>query len=434
MKEKTIIYQVLPRLWGNGKFSSWNEDAAAYLRSLGVEYLWLTGVPRHATEEDFVKGDPGCPYAVYDWYDTNPYLATDPERRMQEFRELLDRMHSAGIKCLTDFIPNHVACNYKGALPLYGWHDGDWSDTLKVDWSNPDTEKEMLNVLRFWASMGVDGFRCDMVELVPSAALGRVVKAVKREFPGLLFVAEVYERDNYRRYIEECGFDLLYDKSGYYDIVRGILSGTRSARELTWNWQFLSGMQPAMLNFLENHDEQRFASGVFAGNADRVWPALAFGLLFNFASFMLYAGQEVGEDAAEAADGRTSIFNWCKPAGLGELAGFVYEGTALSAGRNELLRRYRELLTMSKHPVFSRGNVWDLCYCNYDVPGFDADKHFAFVRYNEESAWLVLCNFSAKRAGMDLRIPEELALAAGLERREAFADAPANGYTLIKLK
>ena len=70
MDGKTIIYQVLPRLWGNGKFSSWNEAAASYLRSLGVEYLWLTGVPRHATGESFVKGDPGCPYA-----------ARPPERR-----------------------------------------------------------------------------------------------------------------------------------------------------------------------------------------------------------------------------------------------------------------------------------------------------------------------------------------------------------------
>ena len=421
MKSKSIIYQLLPRLWGSGKFSSVDEEFLSYLRALGVDYLWLTGIPRHASGDDFVKGDPGSPYAISDWYDVNPYLAEKPDDRMAEFRSTLDLIHKSGLKCLTDFIPNHVARNYHGALPLYDRCDADWTDTLKVDWSNPVTEAEMLNILRFWALKGVDGFRCDMVELVPCEALGRVIKAVKREFPELLFVAEVYGKSNYRRYLEEGGFDLLYDKSGTYDILRGINAGNRSARELSWNWQSLADMQPRMLNFLENHDEQRIASPQFAGDPDSMWAALAFELLFNDASFMLYAGQEAGEDASEGFEGRTSIFNWCKPKSLQTLYGHVH-GEELESPAKELLANYKELLTLSRRPLFACGGVWDLCYCNMTTRGFNPDKHFVFARFYQKTVWLVFCNFSRERACLSVSLPQE-----------CLVDAPPRGYALVTI-
>lgn len=433
MNSKSIIYQLLPRLWGNGKLSSCDEAFADHLKSLGVDYLWLTGIPRHASGEDFVKGDPGSPYAVCDWYDVNPYLAEEPEKRMDEFRATVERMHQSGLKVLVDYIPNHVARNYKGPLPVHDWCDGDWTDTLKVDWHNPATEAEMLNILRFWASFGVDGFRCDMVELVPCEMLGRVIKAVKREFPSLLFIAEVYGRANYRLYLESGGFDLLYDKSGTYDILRGIYSGNRSARELTWNWQSLAELQPRMLNFLENHDEQRIASPQFAGDPDGMWAALAFDLLFNDASFMLYAGQEAGENAEEGSDGRTSIFNWCKPRSLGLLYGSLH-GLELASPAKELLANYKELLSLSRLPLFMSGGVWDLCYCNLDSAGFNPDRHFVFARFDRESVWLVFCNFSLERACASVMLPEDFRGLAGISQEECRVDAPPRGYALIKCR
>lgn len=434
MSDKVIIYQMLPRLWGDGRLSSCDESLAAYLKSLGVDYLWLTGIPRHASGEDFVKGNPGSPYAISDWYDINSYLAANPDRRMQEFDSVLERMHAAGLKVLIDFIPNHTARNYKGKLCLYDWCDGDWTDTLKVDWSKPETPEEMLKILRFWAAKGVDGFRCDMVELVPSDALGRVVKALKREFPGLLFVAEVYGKDNYARYIQEAGFDLLYDKSGTYDILRGINGGSRQAWELSCNWQSLGTMQGNMLNFLENHDEQRIASAQFAGSADKTWAATAFQLLFNDASYMLYFGQEVGEDAAEGAEGRTSIFNWSKPRMISDLYAELHGTAPLPAAEKALLSRYRELLVLSRKEVFRSGANWDLCYCNGLTRGFDSGRHFVFARYNVDEAWLVFCNFSSSRACVGVALPEEFRNAAKITAEECLVDVPPLGYSICKCK
>ena len=328
---------------------------------------------------------------------------------MEEFDSLVGRVHAAGLKLLIDYIPNHVARDYQGPIVHFDYCDADWTDTLKNDWSSPATRTAMLDILRFWIARGVDGFRCDMVELVPPEALGELLAAVRRDAPQTLFVAEVYGKDNYRKYIEEVGFDLLYDKSGLYDSLRGICTGSLTARAITWNWQFLGDLQPRMLNFLENHDEQRVASGFFLGSPSRAWAALAVSMLFNDASFMLYFGQEVGENAAESGNGRTSIFDITHPASIGRLYQAVHGTGGLLPEESAVLSRYRQMLGYAAMPVFRSGKSWDLCYCNLDSPGFDADRHFAFLRYDDAGAWLVFCNFSdAAVRGLRVAVPPEL--------------------------
>lgn len=434
---KRIIYQALPRIWGKGKFSDWDDASLGYLRSLGVDYVWYTGVPRHATGKDFVKGDPGSPYAITDWRDVNPYLADDPAHRLEEFDALLARTHAVGMRVLIDYIPNHVAPDYKGRIRCYDWCDGDWTDTQKNDWSSPDTWAEMLEILRFWAARGVDGFRCDMVELVPPEALKSLISAVKADYPDLLFVAEVYQKDNYRRYLDDVGFDLLYDKSGLYDTLRAICCHDASTRGITWNWQWLGDLQPRVLNFLENHDEQRLAAPEFLGCAEKAYAALACSLLFNTAPFMLYFGQEVGEDGADGADGRTSIFNWCDPARLRALYRSLHGEAELAPAEAGLLARYRELLSYAKRPAFAEGGTWDLMYCNEGSPGFNLHRHFAFVRFSAKEAWLVVCNFSDEPARVRISLPQELRGACPIlpDFSTAYASAtvPAWDASIIKL-
>lgn len=405
---KKIIYQALTRLWGQGRFSSWDKTSLDYIRSLGADYLWLTGIPRHATGKDFVKGDPGSPYSISDWQDVNAYLADDPAKRMEEFKALVGRVHDAGLKLITDFVPNHVAKDYIGPIPHHKYWDGDWTDTLKVDWDAPETFDIMAGVLRFWASMGVDGFRCDMVELVRADHLARLISMIRAEYPELVFVAEVYNKSNYHTYLD-AGFDLLYDKSGMYDTVAAICRRMIPARHITWCWQSIGDMQPRMLNFLENHDELRLASNIFLTSPTRAYAALGLSLLFNNAWFMLYFGQEVGEDAAESENGRTSIFNWSNPVHIGDLNACLHGEKQLSDEESAVLKRYTELLATAKLPAFASGATWDLCYCNEGSIGFDADRHFAFLRYDETESYLVVCNFSDYTADMQICFPHELA-------------------------
>lgn len=432
---KQIIYQALPRLWGKGHFSDWTGKAFSYLKTLGVDYLWLTGVPRHESGTPFTKGCPGSPYAIIDWYDVNPYLADNEDKRMHEFELLIKRAHLAGIKIMIDYIPNHVGRSYAGDLPCFDHCDGDWTDTRKVNWNDPSTVDKMVDILCFWANKGIDGFRCDMVELVSAEALGEVVRRTRSAFPGLVFVAETYIKENYRRYLSTSSIDILYDKSGSYDILRAISNGNCSATALTSNWQWQAEIQGAMLNFLENHDEQRLASRFWNNGRRYPWAELAFSVLFNKASFMLYYGQEWMDDAAETDNGRTSIYDFTSPSGVRRAAHFARTGKAIklndAADTDSLdcYRRYLELMQTAASPLMRQGSNWDLCYLQNDCK-WNRDNMFAFARYDGHGAAVVICNFSDSDTELSVRLPEELLKYTG-GMRSINMEARAGDYSII---
>ena len=484
---------MLPRLWGEGKFASVDSAFLAYVKSLGFDYIWYTGIVRHATSatEKVVKGEAGSPYAITDWYDVNPYMATDPARRMEEFSELLQRTHEAGLKVLIDFVPNHVAREYTGAQtpagePVLGADDDksehwtpdndfyyypgealylpfvdgysefparasgnaftpapsvdDWYETVKLNycnWRTPTWDK-MLHVLQFWASLGVDGFRCDMVELVPPQFMEFAIHTLKRDYPSLLFVAEVYEKEKYGMYVRQVGFDLLYDKSGLYDTLRGIMCSGVSAREITRNWQFLGDLQPSMLCFLENHDEQRVASDFFAGSASAGYAAAAVSLLLNDSSFMLYFGQEIGERGMDnepfsGLNGRTTIFDWWQVASLQRLRRWIgNHRCGLLPSEREVLKRYTSLLKLSLEPVITEGMNYDLCFCQ--DRDFDTSKYYAFLRSTGTETILVLANFGPS-SEITVQIPQKALrfLDSPLSPRTLTLSVPSNDFVVVRL-
>lgn len=411
---KQIIYQALPRLWGKGHLSDWTSKSFTYIRNLGADYLWLTGIARHESGTPFTKGNPGSPYAIIDWYDINPYLADNEEKRMHEFELLIKRAHRAGIKILIDYIPNHVGRSYNGDLACFDYCDGDWTDTRKVNWDDPSTVGKMVDILCFWAAKGVDGFRCDMVELVSAEALGEVVRKTRDAFPELIFVAETYIKENYRKYLSTASIDILYDKSGTYDILRAISNRNCSATALTGNWQWQAEIQGAMLNFLENHDEQRIASRLWNNGRRYPWAELAYSALFNEASFMLYFGQEWMDDASESSNGRTSIFDMSSPEGVRLAAAYASTGKASGAGEERIgcFRRYVELMNATASPLMRQGSNWDLCYLQNDRD-WDMNNMSAFMRYDRNSAAVVLCNFSDKDVKIPVSIPDKLTTYTG---------------------
>ena len=137
MKEKPVIYQIFTRLFGNttksvvpdgdikqngcGKLNDIDHATLRRIHQMGVTHVWYTGVIRHATTTDYsvygipvqtpqvVKGKAGSPYAITDYYDVDPDLATDVDKRMEEFLALVKRTHEEGMNVVIDFVPNHVA-------------------------------------------------------------------------------------------------------------------------------------------------------------------------------------------------------------------------------------------------------------------------------------------------------------------------------------
>lgn len=517
---KPIIYQMLPRLWGNdkvrpkkngtlsdngtGKISDIDAKTLEYIKWLGCSHIWLTGMIRHSTQSSeegcmashpqFVKGKAGSPYAICDYYDINPYLADNPEDRIDEFKDLIKRVHEAGLKVIIDFVPNHVARDYGKISPAEGhpmlgreddksvhwkeendfiyypgcelqlptacpkgmkpYHEmpamatgnncysaepgiNDWFETVKInycDFRTPTWDK-MLDIVKYWASMGVDGFRCDMVELVPAEFMKWLIAEVKNEYPSVIFIAEVYKKELYNEYVRNVGFDFLYDKSGLYDTLRTIVEKNvddngmpvelwQSTMGITRSWQFLGDLQPYMLNFLENHDEQRFGSDFFGKDAKNTFAPLYTSLFLNTAPFMIYFGEEVGEKGMDeegfsGRDGRTTIFDWWSIGSVRRLRKVIESGdyksldvkTLVKAGMKreeaEVFVKFAEATRLaSSDTAVTKGTTYDLCYCNLSSDGFDKNRHYAFLRDYEDHTILFACNFSNREAHIRLTIPE----------------------------
>ena len=507
MDKKIIVYQLLPRLFGNknqtrkvngtlqengaGKMNDLDALRLKRIAEMGFTHVWLTGIIRHATATDYsqygiprqhaavVKGVAGSPYAIADYYDIDPDIAVDVNHRMAEFEKLVARIHNAGMKVIIDFVPNHVAreyhsiCKPEGVTDLgetddvnmhFSPHnnfyytpgqpfvcpvaapqgeDGyvespakctgndrfdnrpgmcDWYETVKlnygVDYCDaggrsyhydpiPDTWLKMTDILLFWASKNVDGFRCDMAEMVPHNFWSYATHIVKERYPQLVFIGEVYDTAQYRTYVAS-GFDYLYDKVGMYDCVRDVICNRRPASSITYYWQNVDDIKEHMLYFLENHDEQRAASDFFCGDGRKAVPGLIVSALLGKNPFMVYAGQEMGERGMDAegfsgCDGRTTIFDyWC----VDTIRRGYYDRRSLSQDEKHLMSVYQRVLCMANcEKAFREGGFFDLMYVNPQSEVFNPRCHYAFLRKQDEDVVLVVANFSGDASHVGVTIP-----------------------------
>lgn len=497
MTDKVIIYQVFTRLFGNrnttrkecgtiaengsGKFNDFDSKTLKTIKKLGVSHIWYTGVIRHATQTNYsqygipsqcatvVKGKAGSPYAICDYYDVDPDLAVNVEKRMDEFDKLVVRTHKAGLKVMIDFVPNHVAREYKSICKPEGIEDlganddksqgfspqnnfyycpgchfepsfdkgdydeyparatgndhfdnhpgiNDWYETVKLNygvdyWTRfghfspvPDTWDKMVEILLFWASKGIDGFRCDMAEMVPAAFWDYATAKVKTQYPHIVFMGEVYNPSEYRNYINS-GFDWMYDKVGMYDAMRAVICGQAPAHILTGAWQSVDDIKEHMVYFLENHDEQRIASDFFAGSAIKGLPGMVASVLMKSSPFMLYAAEEYGEKGMDkegfsGKDGRTTIFDYWSVDTLCRA-----EADALNEEERLVFAVHEKTLQIARKEKAVDGDFYDLMYVNPSSENFNNEKQFAFLRKKDNELLIVVVNFDDRDVNIQVRIP-----------------------------
>ncbi|MDR1344901.1 MAG: alpha-amylase [Tannerellaceae bacterium] len=303
---------------------------------------------------------------------------------------------------------------------------GDWYETVKLNYGVdyacgrathfkpiPGTWKKMLDILHFWAAKGIDGFRCDMAEMVPVEFWGWAIPQLKKEYP-LVFIAEVYNPAEYGNYLHKGHFDYLYDKVGLYDTLRDVITHRKPAAAITQCWQSIEGIQHQMLNFLENHDEQRIASSFFASDARRGFPGMIVAALMNTNPVMIYNGQELGEKGMDdegysGTDGRTSIFDyWSMESVRNWLSGHH------SARQRSLRNAYRQLLNIAAtEPAIVHGAFYDLMYANMSNSSFNPGRSYAFLRKHEKDVILCAVNFDDAERNIHIYIPPEAFAALG---------------------
>ena len=493
---KPIIYQLLPRTFANynetrrhngtlqengcGTLNAITPKALRAIRDLGATHVWYTGVIRHATAQHntaaIVKGKAGSPYAITDYYDIDPDLCENQRQRMKEFTDLVERSHKANLQVIIDFVPNHVAREYRSTCKPKGVEDlgatdnpawafsplnnfyyihepfapqfdlqgysenparatgndcftahpskNDWYETIKLNYGVfyqkggeqqfdpiPNTWHKMLHILLFWAGKGIDGFRCDMAEMVPQAFWSWAIAQVKEQYPDILFIAEVYNPDLYRAYIA-AGFDYLYDKVGMYDYLRGVTSKNWAVEGITQQWQAVDDIRTHMLYFLENHDEQRIASGFFCGRGMCAEPAMIVAATLGTNPVMIYSGQELGEKGMDAEgfsgmDGRTTIFDYWGVKSIQAWANHgKFDGAGLDEEQRTLRQFYRNLLRLSRtEKAITQGEMYDLEYAQGE--GFNKHEQYAYIRKYKQQILLVILNFDDRQRDLSVRIPQE---------------------------
>ncbi|GGB90631.1 alpha-amylase family protein [Dyadobacter sediminis] len=307
----------------------------------------------------------------------------------------------------------------------------DWYETIKlnygVDYQNgktayfdpiPSTWHKMYDILRFWVQKGVDGFRCDMAEMVPVEFWEWVIPEIKKLDPQVIFIAEIYNPSEYHNYIRKGKFDYLYDKVGLYNSLRKLMEGNGTAEEITRLWQQESGdISEHMLRFLENHDEQRIASKFFAGDPWAAVPAMTLSATLHTGPLMLYFGQELGvnptqSEGFQGEDGRTTIFDYW---GVTEFQQWVNVGKfdleKLTEDQKKLRSFYESLnrFVLDNEAVYA-GEFYDLQYFNIDGQCYNYDKKgmYSYLRYTENQKLLFIYNFDRKRSmETAIRIPQD---------------------------
>lgn len=377
-----IIYEVYLRSFSKeGTFKAL-ERRLPELQELGVTVLWL--MPIHPVGELNRKGTLGSPYAVQDYYAVNPEFGT-----MDNFRSLVNAVHQRGMKIIIDLVANHTAWDSKLIMEHPEWFtknkegaiispNADWTDVADLNYDQHELRKWMIEMMKFWVKdVGIDGFRCDVAELVPTNFWVRARRELEKIKP-LLMLSEGTLAEHH---VE--AFDLTYSWN-MYDVLGRIINDTLSVHVFDRNLRYESLQFPRAslrLRFNTNHDKNAWDAPAVKKFTRQGAKATAV-LMFTLPGVpLIYNGEEVGNPR------RLDLF----------------EKVEIDWSKNEDFRQlYQQLTTLRKdHPALSLGAY-------LDIRNSGGGKVYSFARLNGEDVVLISINFSSETRSFELELPASL--------------------------
>lgn len=287
-----VIYEIFVRTFSAAGNFKGVEKQLPELAELGVTTLWF--MPIHPIGMQNRKGTLGSPYSVRDYWQVNPDYGSD-----RDFRKLLNRAHQLGLKVIIDWVANHCSWDNPliGAHPQWVRRDKQgailsaghgWTDTAWLNHENRGLARYLLRAMLHWVTeFDVDGFRCDVANLVDLGFWEQARNVLERDRPDIGFLAEAYSPP-----LMEIAFDLAYDIPWYKAVRKAVTD-----RPITMIWeahlQFKSKFpeRAVPMRYIENHDKERFIAlyGLHATQAAAV-------LLFTSEGTpLLLNGQEIGD-------------------------------------------------------------------------------------------------------------------------------------------
>lgn len=301
-----VIYEIYVRNHGRfGKFSDVSADLPR-LREMGVDVVWF--MPIHPIGQLNKKGSLGCPYSIQDYRQVNPAYGNQ-----KEFRLMCEYAHALGLKVMIDVVYNHTSHDSVLVHEHPEWFHQDengkpvttvpeWSDVIDLKYDDTALWDYLIETLKFWVEMGVDGFRCDVASVVPLAFWQRARAELAETKPDVIWLAEsvhtgfvLHRRQNGLTAHSDgeihSAFDLSYD----YDIWPAwekAVADPAAVPLYVSMLQFQQGIYPAhtlKMRCVENHDQPRIMQRAPSRAQALAWTAFQ---AFNEGAFLIYAGQE----------------------------------------------------------------------------------------------------------------------------------------------
>ena len=292
------IYQILVRNYSKeGTFKAVENDLER-IKNLGVDIIYLC--PIHKIGELKRKGTYGSPYANKDYYSITPDYGT-----LDDFKSLINKVHKLDMKIIIDMVFNHTAPDsvlLKEHPEYYFYRDGknankvgDWSDIIDLETSLPETQDYLVNVLKYWKDVGVDGYRFDVASMVHINVFKKAREVLPKD---TIFLAESIDANFYQelksRYILAFSdielaeyFDMQYNYNWYHSFNAFL----RGEEKLDVIIDKINKDTIVRANCLENHDVDRIAKVV--KNNKALLTLLSFSFFLKGSGF-IYMGEEYG--------------------------------------------------------------------------------------------------------------------------------------------
>jgi glycosidase len=384
-----IIYEVYLRSFSREGTFAGLEKRLPDMQKLGVTVLWL--MPIHPVGLKNRKGTLGSPYAVQDYYGINPEFGT-----LQDFRHLLNAVHRRGMKLIIDLVANHTSWDSKLITEHPEWFtkdstgkivspNADWTDVADLDYSNPDLRRYMIDMMIYWVrDIGIDGFRCDVAELVPTD-FWEAARARLNRIKPVMMLSEGSLPEHHMK-----AFDITYSWN-FYNAPNLVIHGKKPATLFddllkAESLQFPVGS--LRMRFNTNHDKNAWDAPAIEKYGLQGLKLSAVFVNTIPGVPLIYTGEEVANDRRLSLFEKVDV-DWSRSNGMGEL--------------------YQQLFLMRKtHKALSRGEMIKVqSDRNQDV--------YTFFRVAGRDKVLTVLNFSSEPQLATIAIPVDLVFAGEAE-------------------
>jgi len=374
-----VLYEVYLRSFSKGGTFRELELRLPEIKELGVTVLWL--MPIHPTGELNRKGTLGSPYAVQDYYEVNPEFGT-----LDDFKSLVNATHAQGMKIIIDLVANHTSWDSRLVMDHPEWFttndegaivspNADWTDVADLNYSHHELRKYMIEMMKYWVrDIGIDGYRCDVAELVPTEFWNRARIELDKIKP-IMMLSEGTIPEHHAE-----GFDVTYSWT-VYDVLAKVMDGSTPVTVFddiltTESFQYPKGS--LRMRFNTNHDKNAWDAPAVLKFSPQGAKATAL-LTFTYPGIpLIYNGEEVGNDK------KLSLF----------------EKVDIDWTKNYEFRAFYQSLTRlrSSHPALRRGEYMP-------VKNSGGGKVYTFLRRLGGDEVLIVINCDRDPRSCTIELP-----------------------------